>query len=372
MRQKIGAMWPFLLTAAVIFTLCTTSAPACTGIVLEGEDGTVVYGRTQEWSGFDFKTEAAIYPRNTSFQGMTPEGQNGISWQAEHGFLGFLLLGRVIGDGMNEKGLAAGEFYHEGFAEYPEYDPGLSDYSLSPTDVLPYILSNFATVEEVRKGMEKVMVVPVKDQSIDKVAPVHFFVTDPSGKSLVIEYLEGTPTFYDNPVGVITNNPTFDWHLQNLRNYGKLSSDSFEKKTWGELEITPLASGSGLLGLPGDYTSPSRFVRAVILKQISFPTQGGMDTVNQFFRIMDSFNVPASQGEGHRSAEAKKNRLPSDTQWTIASDTKNLVTYYHTAWNRQVRKIDLKKIDFTKGGVRKRPLDKEHVQNVKDVTESLL
>ena len=87
---------------------------------------------------------------------------------------------------------------------------------------------------------------------------------------------------------------------------------------------------------------------------------------------MDSFNVPASQGEGHRSAQAKKNRLPSDTQWTIASDTKNLVTYYHTAWNRQVRKIDLKKIDFTKGGVRKRPLDKEHVQNVKDVTESLL
>ncbi|MGM0538599.1 MAG: linear amide C-N hydrolase [Thermodesulfobacteriota bacterium] len=371
MRQKPRALWAFLLTTSVIFTVWATSAPACTGIVLEGEDDTTVYGRTMEWSGFDFKTQAAVYPRNTSFQGVTPEGENGMSWKGKYGFLGFLLLDRVIGDGMNEKGLAAGEFYHEGFAEYTEYDPDLSDHSMASTDVLPYILSNFATVEEVRQGMQRVRVVPVQDPSIGKVPPVHFFVADPSGKSLVIEYLDGKPTFYDNPVGVITNNPTFDWHLQNLRNYGNLSIDSFEKKTWGELEITPLASGSGLLGLPGDYTSPSRFVRAVMLKQTSFPTQGGMDTVNQFFRIMDSFNVPASQGEGHRSAEAKKNRLPSDTQWTIASDTKNLVTYYHTAWNRQVRKIDLKEIDFTKSGVRKTPLDQERIQSVKDRTESL-
>ena len=371
MRQERRALWTFLLSIAVIITLWATSAPACTGIDLEGEDGTVVYGRTQEWSGFDFKTQAAIYPRNTSFQGMTPEGENGISWQAKHGFLSFLLLDRVIGDGMNEKGLAAGQFYHEGFAEYSEYNPDLSDHSLSPIDVLPYILSNFATLEEVRQGMQNVRVVPVQEPSIDKVPPIHFFVADPSGKSLVIEYVHGKPIFYNNPVGVITNNPTFAWHLQNLRNYGQLSIDPFEKKTWGELEITPLASGSGLLGLPGDYTSPSRFVRAVILKQISFPTPGGMDTVNQFFRIMDSFNVPASQGEGHRGAEAKKNRLPSDTQWTIASDTKNLVTYYHTAWNRQVRKIDLKKIDFTRSGIRKTPLDKQRVQSVKDRTQSL-
>lgn len=109
----------------------------------------------------------------------------------------------------------------------------------------------------------------------------------------------------------------------------------------------------------------------MVLKEISYPTKGGMDTVNQSFRIMDSFNVPASQGEGSTSDKAKSNRLPSDTQWTIASDTKNLVTYYHTAWNRQVRKIDLQEIDFTQDGVRKSPLDKERVQNVEDVTERL-
>jgi len=363
------------LTAAfavmAILVLAPVSAFACTGIVLEAEDGTFVYGRTQEWSGFDMETKAAVYPHGRSWQATTPDGENGITWEAKYGFLGFLLLDRIVNDGMNEKGLTIGQFYHSGFAEYTEYDAAQADKSMSPADVLPYILSNFATVEEVKKGMKEVRVVPVTDPAIDKVPPVHFLVSDPSGKSLVIEYRGGEPVFYDNPVGVITNNPTFDWHLQNLRNYGYLQIDPFESKKWGDFEITPLASGSGLLGLPGDYTSPSRFVRALVLKEISLPTNGGLDTVNQFFRIMDSFNVPASQGEGNRNAEEKENRLPSDTQWTVAHDTTNLVTYYHTAWNRQVRKIDLKEIDFTEGEVRKTPLDEERVQSIKDRTTDL-
>jgi choloylglycine hydrolase len=159
-----------------------------------------------------------------------------------------------------------------------------------------------------------------------------------------------------------------------LRNYGYLQIEPFETKKWGDLEITPLSPGSGLLGLPGDYTSPSRFVRALVLKEISLPTEGGLETVNQFFRIMDSFNVPSSQGEGTSEAETeaeKQEHLPSVTQWTVAHDTTDRVTYYHTAWNRRIRKIDLDKIDFSKGGVRKRPIDKQQVQNVKDITEDL-
>lgn len=349
-----------------------TRASACTGLVLEGEDGTVIYGRTQEWSGFDLHTGAAVYPENMSFRGSTPDGRNGLSWNGKYGFLGFVLLDRVVNDGMNEKGLAGGQFYHKGFAEYADYDPALAGKSMSPSDVLPYILSNFASIDEIREGMKKVRVVPVVDPSINKAPPVHFMIVEPDGDSLVIEFRGGEPVFYDNPVGVITNSPTFDWHLQNLRNYGFLSMHPFRKKKWSDYEITPLASGSGLLGMPGDYTAPSRFVRAVVLKEISFPTKGGMETVDEFFRIMDSFNVPSSQGEGSRIPAAKDHpHLPSDTQWTVAHDTSDLVTYYHTMFNRRVRKIDLKKIDFRKSGVRERPLDKERAQSVKEVTEFL-
>jgi choloylglycine hydrolase len=360
-----------IFTISMTLSLFTPCASACTGLVMHGEDETVVYGRTQEWSAFDFKTKAAVYPVGTKFQATTPEGRNGISWKAKYGFLSFLLLNRVTGDGMNEKGLAAGSYYHDGFATYAQYDPSLAKRSMAPTEVVAYILSNFATIEEVRAGMRTVRVVPVKDPDLDQVAPVHFFVADPSGQSLVIEYLNGEPTMYDNPVGVMTNNPTFDWHLQNTRNYGYLGDGPFKPKTWGQMTVTPLASGSDLLGLPGDFTSPSRFVRALVLREVSLPTKGGLATVEQFFRIMDSFNAPAGKGEGQPSAEERRAMPPSGTQWTVASDMSHRVVYYHTAWNRQIRMIDLKKINFNQGQVRTIPLDKKQAQSIEDVTSGL-
>jgi choloylglycine hydrolase len=132
-----------------------------------------------------------------------------------------------------------------------------------------------------------------------------------------------------------------------------------------------MAPGSGLLGLPGDFTSPSRFVRVLVLREISNPTSGGLKTVEQFFRVMDSFNAPSKLGEGQKKPNSKGKPLPSVTQWTVAHDTTDLTTYYHTAWNRQIRKIDLSKIDFSKSEVRKIPLDEEQTQNIKDVTEGL-
>jgi choloylglycine hydrolase len=137
------------------------------------------------------------------------------------------------------------------------------------------------------------------------------------------------------------------------------------------MTVTPLASGSDLLGLPGDFTSPSRFVRALVLREVSLPTKGGLKTVEQFFRIMDSFNAPTGKGEGRPSDEQRQAMPPSGTQWTVADDLSRLVTYYHTAWNRQIRKIDLKRIDFRQGSVRKIPLDKEQAQSIEDVTPDL-
>ena len=86
---------------------------------------------------------------------------------------------------------------------------------------------------------------------------------------------------------------------------------------------------------------------------------------------MDSFNAPFGKGEGNMDTGNKARQVPSGTQWTVASDTSNLVSYYHTAWNRQIRKIDLKEIDFTKSKVRKIPVDEEQAQNIKDVTQGL-
>ncbi|OPL16096.1 MAG: choloylglycine hydrolase [delta proteobacterium MLS_D] len=368
-----GKIWS--LTVAVTFFilfLFTATTYACTGVRLVGEDGTAVFGRTQEWGKFDLNAKVAVIARGTSFQGKTPEGKNGLRWDAKYGFVGTLLLDRAFCTGLNERGLSAGFFYHEGFAEYADFDVKKADQSIAPSDVLSFILSSFSTLEEVREGLKQEHVVAVVDPALHKTVPMHLMITEPGGDCMVIEFKDGQAKFFDNPVGVIANNPTFDWHLTNLRNYGFLSQQPFHAKKWGELEITPLAAGSGLLGLPGDFTSPSRFVRATVFSQTSRPTEGGLDTVQEVFRILDSFQLPASQSEGTNTGnEAKDSSLPSGTQYTVVTDTKNLVMYYHTMFNRRIRKIDLKAIDFSTGTMRSIPLDEKRKQDIREVTGML-
>lgn len=354
----------------VFFILVQASLTlACTGIQLTGEDGTVVRGRTNEWGDFNMHSQAAVYPRGIAFQGLTPDGNNGIQWQTKYGFVAFQASEGVTMDGLNEQGLSVGAFLHKGFAQYNEYDPEYASISLSPIDIVTYILSNFSSIDELKTGLKKIRVVPVVDPAIGTAWPGHLVASDKQGSCVVIEFIDGKIKITDNPVGVITNNPTFDWHLTNLRNYGFISNEPFDTVKWGELEVTPLAGGSGMLGLPGDFTSPSRFVRAVVFSQYSRKTTGAYDTVKELFRILDSFNVGPHLAEGSEGNSG--DQMPSATQWTIANDTANLVIYYHTMYNRRVRKIDLKQIDFINGEKAIMPLDKKTKEDIEDVTSGL-
>jgi choloylglycine hydrolase len=124
-----------------------------------------------------------------------------------------------------------------------------------------------------------------------------------------------------------------------------------------------------MIGLPGDFTPPSRFVRAVAFSKTARPTDTGSETMVELFRILDNFNVPlgAAEGEG----EVKTKGMRSSTIWTTAYDTKNLVLRYHTQHNRRIRQVDLKKIDFTKArGLVRLPLDKEKNEDMEELTPS--
>jgi choloylglycine hydrolase len=122
-----------------------------------------------------------------------------------------------------------------------------------------------------------------------------------------------------------------------------------------------------MIGLPGDFTPPSRFVRAVAFSKSARPTNTGEESMYEIFRILDNFNIPLGAAEG--SGSGRTQGMRSATQWTTCSDTKNRVIYYHTQHNRRVRKLDLNKIDFTTPDELVRlPLDKEKVQDVEDVT----
>jgi choloylglycine hydrolase len=360
-----------LLALAIPFFLHET-ASACTSIVLTADDGAAVYGRTMEWGAFDLNSRLAIVPRGYEFQGHTPDGKLGYRWKARYGVVALDALEKdYLTDGMNEKGLVVGVLVLPGFAEFQPFDPAQANISIGPLELANFVLTQFATVDEVREGLKKIRVVPVPEPALGGIpAPVHLTVIDQSGKAIVVQYLKGELKVFDNPLRVLTNSPPFDWHMTNLRNYINLSAVALPTKEIEDLDFAPIGAGSGFLGIPGDYTPPSRFVRAVAYTQTARETPDGDETVYEVFRLLDNFNLPLGSAEGPEVSPELLEGMRSSTIWTTAADTKNLKLYYHTQHNRKVRMVDLKKIDFSpnKAGIKRFPLDKEKSQDIEDVT----
>jgi len=322
---------------------------ACTGISLTSADGGVVVARTVEWALGDAQHDRVVlFPRGKAFTGLTPGGSNGLKWQGQHGFVSLTAYGQDYGpDGMNEAGLYVGMYYFPGFAEFSPYDPAQAGGSLSVGDFMQWMLSSFKTVAEVRSHLDGVRVVNVEDPSFGGAPlPFHWKIADASGACIVVEIVEGGKVkIYESFLGVITNSPDYAWHLTNLRNYLGLTPEPRKPLTLGGLKLSPLGGGSGLLGLPGDFTPPSRFVRAAAFTASVRPLATAEDAVFESFRILDNFNIPV--GVTAAPAQVAKD-IPSATQITTVSDLKNRVLYFHTMDNRQVRKLDLSKIDFSK------------------------
>lgn len=320
---------------------------ACTGITLTSKDGGVVVARTVEWALSDAQhNKILIVPRKKSFTAQTPDGFNGMQWTGKYGFLTLTAYDQPYGpDGMNEEGLYVGVYYLPGFAEYATYDAAKASRSMSVGDFMQWMLSSFKTVDEVIGGIHNVSVVSVANKDFGGAElPFHFKIADSSGNSKIIEFVEnGQLKIYEPYLGVITNSPTYDWHIINQRNYLGLSPYPKSSKNFGNYELSPLGGGSGLIGLPGDFTPPSRFIRAAALTASCRPLNTSMDAVFESFRILDNFNIPIG-------AQVPQTHIPEDivsaTQITTSCDLKEKVFYYHTMWNRQIRKIDLKAIDF--------------------------
>ncbi len=369
-------MKPILNAVCIIFLLLIlrpANVYSCTGITLKSKDGGVVVSRTVEWALNDAQhNKILIVPRNKAFVGQTPEGYNGKSWKGKYGFVTLTAYDQNYGpDGMNEKGLYVGVYYLPGFAEYSVYDPKNKSRSMSVGDLMQWMLSSFNSVDEILTELDKVIVVDVKNEEFGGAAlPFHFKITDPSGNSRIIEIVnKGEVKIYQPYLGVITNSPTYDWHLINMRNYIQLSPNPQQTLKLDNFELSPLGGGSGMIGLPGDFTPPSRFVRAAAFTASVRPLATSLDAVFESFRILDNFNVPLG-------TLIPAGNIPSDivssTQITTASDLKQKVFYYHTMWNREIRKIDLKNIDFST--VREQVIDDDQQKSnrTKDITSFLI
>ena len=357
---------------AVVFNACVVVslaiAPwretnACTGITLEAKDGSLIQARTMEWGAFDLRSEVMVTPRGLDLQSITPDGKPGHKWKSKYGVVGLNALRKPIyTDGFNEKGLSVSVLYLPGYAQYQAYDPKQAGKSLDPVDVSMWLLTNFATVDEVREGLPKVRVVPIPMKELGGIpAPLHFLVSDVTGNTIVIEYTKGERHIYDNPVGVLTNAPEFPWHLTNLSNYLGLQPQPWKPVKVGDLDVKPLGAGTGMLGLPGDFSPPSRFVRAVALRNTVRPLATGEDAVLEAFRLLNSFDIPLG------AVDAPGKDIMGSTIWTSAMDTKGLRYYYRTQHNSRLRVVDLKAVDLGKDKITYVPLDADKKQDLQMV-----
>ena len=341
-----------IITAAIALTCIAQQSNACTGITMTARDKSVVVARTVDWSGSEMNNIYVVSPRGHTEQSLLPGGKKGgMKFTAKYGFIGLgMQQPEFVVDGTNEAGLSAALFYFPDFGKYRPYSNALADKSLADFQVVSWILSQFATIDELETAIDNVRII-----NIDPTAStVHWRITEPNGRQVVMEIIDGVPTFYENPVGTLTNAPGFKWHLTNLDNYVNLVPGRAGPTPFGPIKLRSLSNGTGLLGLPGDFSSPSRFIRASFLKTYSLQQDTGHDTAMQAFHVLNNFDVPF--GTSYKLGAAPFD-MPSATQWTIATDLGNRIIYYHTMYNRAIRRINMNNIDFENVQFQYHPLD---------------
>ncbi len=358
MRRLSKSLAAALLLVTAM-TLIAGPSSACTTFRLQSQDGAWIIGRSMEL-GLLLDSKVMLVPRKYRLSTMRPDMSAGETWLGKFGFLGINTLGMDIAtDGMNEAGLSAHALYIPGFFEYQPY-PVDGKNALANTDVVNWVLSRYQTVDEVRTALPKVTVYAL-DIPKAGVQPLHWAVRDASGGSIVIEYIKGKLVVHDNPLGVLTNAPNFDWHMTNLRAHMNLTNVNLDGLKLGQIVVPPLGQGSGLIGLPGDYTPPSRFLRATALTYAAAPVGSATEGVNLAFHILNAVDIPIG-AVAEKAGPAKDGKQPlayEQTQWVTVYDLKNKTAYFRTYGNLNIRKIEVGKVRFDGAAIQHVPMSRD-------------
>ena len=329
--------------------IASSPGKACTSFLLKAGDGGYVYGRTLEF-GIDLKSTATLIPRGFAYQAVGASGQpaTGLAWKTKFAAVGVNGLDLpILIDGFNEKGLGGGLLYAPNTALYQDVASADSKGSIASYEMLNYALTNFATVDEARDGFKKIKVNRSPHPVFKGPIPLHMTLHDATGKSIVIEYTKGVLNVFDNPTGVMTNDPTFDWQLANIGQYANLSPKEAQPLRIGGTNFGAPSSGGGLHGIPGDFLSPSRFIRVLAYSQ-SAPTTGTAEAqVMTAFHILNNFDIPPgaiqlSSSNPYGGGGSGFER----TEWMSVSDLKNQVLYLKTFENQHIQALDMKKLNL--------------------------
>lgn len=298
------------------------------------------------------------------------ENVQGYTWQTRHAYVGFTPIRHIVfkldfvlnelTDGINDAGLYCGGFYHMRTEEYSNSKVITDQKNISSMDFPSWVLGRFSNVAEVKEALtnplnpdyahvrqfsiELAPGVPVTKES--KFPQLHFKVVDKTGAAIVVEFVNGKAKIFDS-VGVITNNPTYDWQVTNLRNFVGLQAKNHESVTYMGKPYNMISNGTGAIGLPGDFTSPSRFIRAMFLLNSTLTynkVHTPEEAILRSFRILNQFDIPEGSVVETKENHPKKITTMEATSWTSMADLTHLLYYYNTMNSRVIRMINLREL----------------------------
>ena len=234
-------------------------------------------------------------------------------------------------DACNEHGLGIAGLNFVGNAVYRPWEEGM--YNLAQFELIPWLLGRCRNLAEVKTELMRINLLDVSLRRDLPVARLHWMLSDKSG-SIVVEPSANGLCIYDNPIGILTNNPPFPNQMENLSLYQNLTAEEPHSPRFAQNFMhAPISRGTGALGLPGDWTSPSRFIRAAFAKLNATPKEDSEDSVNQFFHILGS----VEQIEGCLKLGNDLER----TQYTSCYDTNKKICYCQTYENHRITAVPL-------------------------------
>ena len=304
----------------------------CTAITFKNK--TSYFGRNMD-IGYYFGERVVIIPRNFTLKLKKEEPIK--QHYAIIGMASVFANTPLFAEGINEQGLGVAGLNFPRYAQYNENS--ISEcINLAPYEIITYILAKCATVDEAVSYLEKINLVAIPFQEGLPLPTLHWMIADKE-RSIVFEVTKNGAKIHENPVGVMTNNPTFDFHITNLSNYIQLTPYEYEETVFSNFAIKPLGHGSGSLGIPGDSTTTSRFVRAVFVKSTSKCEASESANLSQFFHILGSVSVP-------RGFACGADEISDYTTYSSCANLNDGIYYYKTYENSQITAVNLYAIDL--------------------------
>lgn len=276
---------------------------------------------------YRFGEKVVITPRNYRFA-----LKNGDIIFTKYAMIGMAAVAQgypLYAEATNEKGLSmAGLFFPKNACFYPECS---SKYNLCPYELIPYFLGLFSSVAEMRETLSVLNITDIPFSEDIPVAQLHWMISDDT-ECIVMEQTADGLKIYDNPVGILTNNPPFSYHLANLNNYMNLTPCCPDNNFSDKLNLEQYGMGMGAIGLPGDTSPSSRFVRASFNKFNSVCDPDEESSVTLFFHLLDSVSLI-------KGTTLTKDGIEDLTHYSCCMNTTRGIYYYKTYGNNQITAV---------------------------------